>query len=71
MRILTNSLLIMAIVTEAATSLWSMKYLIISPNRFQPVSKDSTVYITGLRELNKGKVYPCTGTEALYRPYGP
>ena len=19
----------------------------------------------------KGKVYPCTGTEALYRPYGP
>jgi hypothetical protein len=20
---------------------------------------------------NNGKVYPCTGTEALYRPYGP
>ena len=20
---------------------------------------------------NKGKVHPCTGTEALYRPYGP
>jgi hypothetical protein len=19
----------------------------------------------------KGKLYPCTGTEALYRPYGP
>jgi hypothetical protein len=19
----------------------------------------------------KGKVYPCTGTEAMYRPYGP
>jgi len=22
-------------------------------------------------ELRKGKVHPCTGTEALYRPYGP
>ena len=21
--------------------------------------------------LGEGKVYPCTGTEALYRPYGP
>jgi len=21
--------------------------------------------------LEKGKVHPCTGTEALYRPYGP
>ena len=21
--------------------------------------------------LGKGKVHPCTGTEALYRPYGP
>ena len=21
--------------------------------------------------LYKGKVHPCTGTEALYRPYGP
>jgi len=21
--------------------------------------------------LNKGKGHPCTGTEALYRPYGP
>jgi len=21
--------------------------------------------------INKGKVHPCTGTEALYRPYGP
>jgi hypothetical protein len=22
-------------------------------------------------DMNKGKVHPCTGTEALYRPYGP
>jgi len=22
-------------------------------------------------KVRKGKVYPCTGTEALYRPYGP
>jgi len=21
--------------------------------------------------MGKGKVHPCTGTEALYRPYGP
>jgi len=21
--------------------------------------------------IKKGKVHPCTGTEALYRPYGP
>jgi hypothetical protein len=21
--------------------------------------------------INKGKGHPCTGTEALYRPYGP
>jgi hypothetical protein len=21
--------------------------------------------------VGKGKVHPCTGTEALYRPYGP
>ena len=25
----------------------------------------------GSRGLGKGKVYPCTGTEVLYRPYGP
>jgi len=25
----------------------------------------------GKREVKKCKVYPCTGTEALYRPYGP
>jgi len=24
-----------------------------------------------LRRKKKGKVHPCTGTEALYRPYGP
>jgi hypothetical protein len=26
---------------------------------------------TELLETCKGKVHPCTGTEALYRPYGP
>jgi len=25
----------------------------------------------GSRGIGKGKVYRCTGTEALYRPYGP
>ena len=25
----------------------------------------------GSRGIGKGKVRPCTGTEALYRPYGP
>jgi len=25
----------------------------------------------GSRGIGKGKVHPCTGTEALYRPYGP
>jgi len=24
-----------------------------------------------LTEMSKGKVHPCTGTEALYRPYSP
>jgi len=24
-----------------------------------------------LLTTGKGKVHPCTGTEALYRPYGP
>ena len=24
----------------------------------------------GSRDIGKGKVHPCTGTEALYRPYG-
>ena len=27
--------------------------------------------ISHLRVKEKGKVHPCTGTEALYRPYGP
>jgi len=26
---------------------------------------------TSVTYLSKGKVHPCTGTEALYRPYGP
>ena len=30
---------------------------------FEPKGKD----VTG---KGKGKVHPCTGTEALYRPYG-
>ena len=25
----------------------------------------------GVRGIGKGKVHTCTGTEALYRPYGP
>jgi len=29
------------------------------------------LYINSQEGLSKGKVYPCTGTEALYRPYGP
>jgi hypothetical protein len=29
-------------------------------------SKGSSLHVNG-----KGKVHPCTGTEALYRPYGP
>jgi len=27
--------------------------------------------VTSINKNSKGKVYPCTGTEALYRPYGP
>jgi len=34
-----------------------------------------TYYKSTLRNITegkgKGKVHPCTGTEALYRPYGP
>jgi len=30
------------------------------------ISSDGCVYM-----YVKGKVHPCTGTEALYRPYGP
>ena len=26
---------------------------------------------TRMKVKKKGKVHPCTGTEALYRPYGP
>jgi hypothetical protein len=35
--------------------------------------KPSCVFISYLITylLKKGKVHPCTGTEALYRPYGP
>jgi len=33
---------------------------------FQSRPSKRTSYIQG-----KGKGYPCTGTEALYRPYGP
>jgi hypothetical protein len=28
-------------------------------------------FVTSFIQVNKGKVHPCTGTEALYRPYGP
>jgi hypothetical protein len=28
-------------------------------------------YSMGFHKRKKGKVHPCTGTEALYRPYGP
>ena len=34
------------------------------------VSSSAVRKIT-LQEGKKGKVHPCTGTEALYRPYGP
>jgi len=34
---------------------------------------DSTSMVTKLHNYvkSKGKLHPCTGTEALYRPYGP
>ena len=28
-------------------------------------------YSTDVNGKGKGKVHPCTGTDALYRPYGP
>ena len=31
----------------------------------------SFVIMLPKQRLGKGKVHPCTGTEALYRPYGP
>jgi len=30
-----------------------------------------TEFVALLRKQCKGKVHPCTDTEALYRPYGP
>jgi len=36
------------------------------PETIQPVASCYTHYVKG-----KGKVHNCTGTEALYRPYGP
>ena len=32
---------------------------------------DGTVSLLTSSVVVKGKVHPCTGTEALYRPYGP
>jgi len=28
-------------------------------------------YLSAFERIGKGKGHPCTGTEALYRPYGP
>ena len=36
-----------------------------------PRSKVLLEKLTGLQVKGKGKGHPCTGTEALYRPYGP
>jgi len=44
---------------------------------FIPVSQaqeNNIIYGVSIRyegKKGKGKVHPCTGTEALYRPYGP
>jgi len=40
------------------------------PNIY-PKKEDQASEIIMLRVKVKGKVHPCTGTEALYRPYGP
>jgi len=39
----------------------------------QPVASRYTDYATRpiFTSVKKGKVHPCTGTEALYRPYDP
>jgi len=39
-------------------------------NAYSEASYTSTHYIVDIRTYKKGKVHPCTGTEALYRPYG-
>ena len=41
-------------------------------SRSQPGLDPQTVQlVVELLEKGKGKVHPCTGTGALYRPYGP
>jgi len=54
---------------QIGTVIWRLPYLIhLSPlvdYQYQTESA-GTLNIKG-----KGKVHPCTGTEALYRPYGP
>ena len=35
-------------------------------NKFAPISD-----LCQIKKGKKGKVHTCTGTEALYRPYGP
>jgi len=42
--------------------------LLLIIRRINSVSINSNWYKV---KKGKGKVYPCTGTEALYRPYGP
>ena len=46
-----------------SSTTYCQRLLFGDKNNFKPVFLK---YIKG-----KGKVYPCTGTEALYRPYGP
>ena len=41
-------------------------------NAFLPVRFLVHTYIDATNKVKvRGKVHPCTGTEALYRPYGP
>ena len=30
-----------------------------------------SIFLNHAVDIKKGKVHPCTGTEVLYRPYGP
>jgi len=46
-------------------------YVIYNPPTVQQTREDKNSKPSVRKGKGKGKVHPCTGTEALYRPYGP
>jgi hypothetical protein len=46
-------------------------YLHISHLQILPYAQHKSRSVRFINKVKKGKIHPCTGTEALYKPYGP